>query len=63
MDRYVPQKNSADELKGTASRLQTGGSGVRIHQGQQSFSGPNCPDRLWGLPSLLLNEYRFLSRR
>ena len=30
MDRHVAQQNSADELKGSASRLKTGGSGVRI---------------------------------
>jgi hypothetical protein len=31
--------------------------GVQVQVGSRIFSSPRRPDRLWGLPSLISNEY------
>jgi hypothetical protein len=36
------------------------GVGVRVPVGSRIFSSPNRPDRLWGPPNLLSNEYQGL---
>jgi hypothetical protein len=42
----------------TVYGLDDRGVGVRVPVGSRIFSSPSCPDRLWGPPNLLPNEYR-----
>lgn len=41
------------------SRLRAWRSGLRIPLRTRNFSFPKRPDRLWGPPTLLFNEYRY----
>jgi hypothetical protein len=43
----------------TGYGLDNRGVGVRVPEGARNFSSPRRPDRLWGPPSLLSNEYRW----
>jgi hypothetical protein len=40
------------------NHLEDLGFGVRVSVGENIFSSPRRPDRLWGPPSLLYNGYR-----
>jgi hypothetical protein len=42
----------------TDYRLEDRGVGVRVPVGARIFFSARRPDRLWGPPSLLSNEYR-----
>jgi hypothetical protein len=55
-------KQSRDSSVGIATGygVDDRGVGVRVPVGSRIFSSPSRPDRLWGLPSLLSNEYRGL---
>jgi hypothetical protein len=44
----------------TVNGLDDGGVGVRVPAGSRIFISPYRPDRLWGSPNLLSNEYRGL---
>jgi hypothetical protein len=47
----------------TGYGLDDGEVGVRVPVGTKIVPSPQCPDRHWGPPSLLSNEYRDLFSR
>ena len=54
--RYIYE--SWSRVVGIATRLQIRRFGVRIPVETSLFSSPKRPDRLWGPPSFVFNEYR-----
>jgi hypothetical protein len=60
---YRPVTRSQGSSDGTVTgyRWDDGKVGVRVPVGSRIFSSPRRPERLWGSPSLLSNEYRALS--
>jgi hypothetical protein len=46
--------------KATGYRLNGGSVGVVFPTGTKFFSSPRRPDRFWGPPSFIFNEYRGL---
>jgi hypothetical protein len=54
---FVFNVRSRDNLGGSDG-LRTGRPGFDCWQGQEIFSTPQCPDRVWGSPKLLSTGYR-----
>jgi hypothetical protein len=62
-EMYVKNIISRKNKVGIATGYGLGdrGVGVRVPVGSRIFSSPRLPDRLWGPPNLLSNEYQGLS--
>jgi hypothetical protein len=65
MSNVTSSERSRDSAVGIATGygLDDRGVGVRVPLGSRIFSAPCRPDRLWGPPNLLYNEYRALYPR
>jgi hypothetical protein len=55
----IPEDRRRDRSVGIATDygMDDGGVRVRVPVGSKMFSTPQCPDGLWGPPSLLSNVY------
>jgi hypothetical protein len=59
---YNRSRDSAFSIA-TGYGLDDKGVGVRVLVGSRNFYSPRRPDRFWGTPSLISNEYREIFTR